>query len=285
MKTSGFLLLLTLSFSALAQIEHSCREFDQKRDEADREVKNFDMELRKLDAKLRSIDERLASRTQTLNGLLVQRDRLNDDIRSITAEQPSLRVEISRLRGNYNSLNAEINQKEQQRVYHVNQANATSNLSIKREHLRQSKLLEKEIERLRPQLAQINQSINASEARLNNIDIQLRQKSQQIEAVNRQIEQEQRDPSIVRLQQERQLIDNELSNSQITLDNLNRRLFRAEEHVTMCYGYQELSVKYPAALRIAQKVNKKGCSRYVPVNQGSELENQAQDDVLNSLCR
>ena len=284
MKTPFFILLATFSISTFAQVqnEHPCFEFDQKMNIASQQVKDFDREMRKLDSKLKNIEERLSERTQVLNSLLSQRERMSDSLRTLGIEQSNLRQELQRLQNDSISLRNSIAQKENQRQYHVAQASATSNLNIKREHLRASKILEREIGELQPQLTSIDQSIIASNQR---IDLQAQQVPSQLSEINRQIEQEQRDPAIARLQQDRTQAINELSNAQIGLDGLNNKLARANSHVTMCYGYLELSVKYPTALRIAKKLNKVGCSRYVSDDQGSELGNQAQDDVLSTVCR
>lgn len=287
MKTSLFILLTSLSFSALAQIprELPCQEFEQKLNAADAQVKDFDRELRKIDSKLRSVEEQISLRTQGLNTLINQRDGLNNSLRTLGSEQSSLRVEISRLQSDSVRLRSEISQKENQRQYHVAQAAAASNLEVKRQHLRSSKQLEKEIESLAPQLSSMDQTISASAQRISRIDLQTQQQSQMIADINRQIEQQQRDPSLIRLQQERSQAIEALSNAQSTLDNLNDKVARASSHVEMCHGYLELSVKYPAALRISKKLTKQGCAKYRAVDQGNELENLAQDELLASACR
>lgn len=286
MKTPLLFLLATLSFSAFAQIqnEHPCREFDQKLNAADAQVKDFDRELRKLDNKLQNIEERLSERTQAVNSLISQRDILRESGRTLGSEQAALRQESLRLQQDSTGLRSLIAQKENQRQYHVAQASATRDINIKREHLRNSKLLEREIGELQPQLVSIDQTILANNQRIHRLDLQAQQLPQQLADLDRQIDQAQRDPAIARLQQDRSQVLGELQNAQITVENLNEKLVRATSHVNMCYGYLELSVKYPAALKIAKKVNKQGCNRYVPQDLG-ELENQAQDDVLASVCR
>lgn len=287
MKTPLLIFLATFSISTFAQVqnEHPCFEFDQKMNIASQQVKDFDRELRKLESKLNNIESRLSERTQALNSLLAQRDRMSDSIRTLGSEQAALRQEIQRLQNDSTGLRNTIAQKERQRQYHEAQASATRDLTIKRENLRQAKLLEREISTLQPQLTSIDQTILANNQRIHRLDLQAQQLPQQLAEINRQIDQEQRDPAIARLQQDRNQVINELSNAQLSLDDLNIRLARANSHVTMCYGYLELSVKYPTALRVAKKLNKVGCNRYVTADLGSELENQAQDDVLASVCR
>ncbi|MBA2405062.1 MAG: hypothetical protein H0V66_09855, partial [Bdellovibrionales bacterium] len=212
--------------------------------------------MRKLDAKLVNIEQRLSERTQALNTLLSQRQRLSDSARTLGAEQASLRQEIHRLQSDSVGLRSMIAQKENQRQHHVAQASATRDLNVKREHLRQSKLLEREISELQPRLTSIDQTVMANTQRIQRIDLQAQQLPQQLADLDRQIDQAQRDPAITRLQQDRSQVVAELSNAQGNLDQLNNRLARANSHVEMCYGYIELSIKYPAALKIAKKVNK-----------------------------
>jgi chromosome segregation ATPase len=287
MKSPFLFLFATLSLSSFAQVqnEHPCFEFDQKMNLASQQVKEFDREIRKLEGKLNNIETRLSERTQVLNSLLSQRERLNDTSRTLGGEQSVLRQEIQRKQMDATNLRNSINQKESQRQYHVAQASATSDLNIKREHLRASKLLEREIGVLQPQLTSIDQSITASNQRIHRIDLQIQQLPSQLAEINRQIDQEQRDPAVIRLQQDRTQALNELSNAQSNSDALNIKLTRASSHVNMCYGYLELSVKYPTALKIAKRLNKVGCNRYVSDDQGSELANQAQDDVVSTVCR
>lgn len=286
MRSPILLLLATFSLSTFAQVqpEHPCFEFDQKMNIASQQVKDFDRELRKLDAKLRNIEERLSERTQVLNTLIAERERVSDKMRTLSLEQSALRQDLQRLQGDANNLRITLSQKETERQYHVAQASATTNLNIKREHLRASKLLEREIGTLQPQLASTEQSIVESNQRAHRIDLQIQQLPQ-LSEINRQIEIEQRNPAVARLQQDRSDAINELSNAQLSLDALNIKLARATSHVNMCYGYLELSVKYPTALKVAKKLNRVGCSRYASDDLGSDLENQAQEDVVSTVCR
>lgn len=287
MKAPFILLALALSVNTFAQIntQAPCQEFDQRLAQTDRQVNDFDKEMRKLDNKLRNVEDRLAERTRALDILVSQRRDAENDIRSLGAEEMRIRQEGGSLQVQATRLSVELNQKSDLKRSFEQRAAATSNLNQKREFLREAKRLEKEIEALAPALASANQQIAANNARLNQIGLQTQQASQQIAILDRQIDQERRDPAIQRLQQERQMVQNELSNAQISLDGLKDQQAKARFHVEMCHGYLELSVKYPAALKIAKKVQKQGCDRYVPRPQGSELENQAQDDVLDVVCK
>lgn len=290
MKTSLLVLLATLSLSAMAQnrpgqIERPCDEFDQKLNRAQNQVRDFDKELRKLESKLSNIEERLSTRTQVLSSLLAQRENINNEMRNLGSDQINLRREVDRLQAESASLDNTIRVKETQRQRFQAAANATSNLEIKRENLREAKRLEKEIESLQANLSNMTQTLRASSQRANQIDQQVSQRNQQLQQISQQIESEQRDPAISRLQQERNEVINELSNAQISLDGLNDQVTRATNHVNMCYGYLELSVKYPAALRISKKLVKQTCAKYKAVDQGSELENEAQTELLNSACQ
>jgi chromosome segregation ATPase len=290
LKTSLLVLLATLSVSALAQnrpgqIERPCDEFDQKLSRAQGQVRDFDKELRKLENKIGNIEERLATRTQVLSSLLAQRESINNEIRNLGSDQINLRREVDRLQAETSSLDNTIRIKETQRQRFQAAAAAASNLEIKRENLREAKRLEKEIESLQANLSGMNQSLRTSSQRANQIDQQVSQRHQQLQQISQSIEAEQRDPAIARLQQERIEAINELSNAQISLDGLNDQVSRATNHVTMCYGYLELSVKYPAVLRISKKLVKQGCVKFKAVDQGSELENEAQTELLNSACQ
>lgn len=267
------------------QVERPCDEFDQKLNRAQVQVRDFDKELRKLETKLQGIEERLSTRTQTLSSLISQREKISNEIRNLGSDQINLRREVERLQIDTVTLENQINAKEIQRQRYQAAAAASSNLDIKRENLRQAKLLEKEIEANRANLAGMSQTLRTSSLRANQIDQQVAQRNQQIQQINQSIEIEQRDPSVTRLQQERTQAINELSNAQISLDGLNDQVTRATNHVNMCYGYLELSVKYPAALRISKKLVKQGCNKFQAVNQGSELENEAQTELVNSACQ
>ncbi len=283
MKNSSFLLLLSLSLSALAQVERPCMEFDQEKSQAQLQVRDFDKEVQKLQAKLQNVEDRLSIRMQTLNSLLAQKDSLKQDLASLVNEQNALINEVNRLQNDRAVLTRAIDQKEKERQRHENAASTTSG-QARREHLHQVKLLEKEIERLKLQLNEINPKISVASNRLTKIDQLISNKSQDLVSVNRQIEQEQRDTAITRLQQERSELENELNDSRITLRRLNEKLDKAESHVTMCYGYLELSVKYPSALKVSRRVYNKTCQGYNIQDLGSELENEAQDEVVASMC-
>jgi chromosome segregation ATPase len=286
MKTTTLLLLATLSFSAFAQYpqQHPCFDFDQAQLAAESQVKDFEKEYKKAEAKLRNVEERLEARMQTLNKLLAQRNAVSQDYNSIVNEQNSLRQNQQSLQQQSTRLNNEIAQNEQLRQYHTREAERTTDLNKRREHLRLSKQLEKENEKLIPQLSDINQTLNASSARLRNLDQQAGVKAQQLQTLNQQVEQEQRDSGIARLQQDRADLVKELSFAQQTYDQFNLRLVKANSHVEMCYGYLDLSVKYPTALQLSKQILNRGCNRYVPVNQGSQAGNQAQDELLQSMC-
>ncbi len=181
-----------------------------------------------------------------------------------------------------------ITEKERLRQDYLRQVantSATTNLPAHREALRQSKHLEKEIQALQASLMPIELALRSSSQRFSQIDHQVQVQSQQVQEINRQIEQEQRDPAISRLQQERSQAVAELNNSQSSFVLLNEQIARSTSHVTMCYGYLELSVKYPTALKVTKKLVKQGCARYVPVQKTSELEELAQTEVLAAACR
>ena len=286
MKAPICFLLATLSWSALAQRlpQKPCQEFDQKLNQAQSQLTNYEKEMRKLDHKVRSIEERLLTRTQTLNSLISQRERANEGMRTFTVEQSQLRQEVGRLQNEAANLRNILSNKETQRQYHASVAASTRDLAVKRENLRSSKLLEKEIGELAPQLSAVEQAQRSTSMRLSQLEQQHQSQTQQIGELNRQIEQEQRDPAISRLQQERQLALQELATFQGSQQALAEQAARANEHVTMCYGYLELSVKYPAAIKTAKRLVKQGCLNYKPI-QGTELELQAQDEVLTAACR
>lgn len=301
MKTPMIFLLATLSFSALAQVNGSgnqqrpnqpipspqgpCHEFDQNLTQAERQVNEYDKEVRMLEAKLDNTEQRLDQATRALSGLMSQRDRLSETARSSAVEASALRADQSRFQIEALRLSKTIQDKENLRQFHVAQASSERNLEIKREHLRQSKILEKEIEALRPQLTNIENTSRANALRANQLDQQSAQQSQQLAQVSAQLEQAQRSPEILRLQSDRAQLINDLSDSQVNLDRLNDKVVRATSNVNMCYGYIELSVKYPAALKISRKLVNKGCRAYIATEQGGELENEAQDEILAAACR
>ncbi len=290
MKTPMILLLATLSVSAFAQVNRPapkgpCADFDQSLSQAQRQVNEHDKEVRMLEAKLANTEQRLAQATQSLSGLISQRDRLSDSARTLASEAASLRADLGRLQLESARLSNTIQDKETQRQFHVARASSERNLEIKREHLRQSKILEKDIEALRPQFQNIENTLRANSLRANQLDQQAAQQSQQLISVNSELERAQRNPEIVRLQNDRNQLMTEISNSELALDRLNDQVARASSHVNMCYGYIELSIKYPAALKMSKRLVNKGCRAYVATEQGGELENEAQDELLAAACR
>jgi chromosome segregation ATPase len=279
-------LLLTLSLSALAQRgeEHPCFEFDQNLAQADRQVREFDREMRKLDSKLRNIQERLSARTQNLNDLIQQSNSLSAQLSQLNRERMSASQEENRLRAEQAVVSNQIAQQEQLRRHYQAQANATRDLAQKRELLRLGKQTELEVGRLQGQLNAINMGISAAAAQSTNAERQIRSSNNQLAELNARISQERNDPQLRRMQQDMAQAEMELTNANQGLEQQQRQLARAQSHVEMCYGYQELSVKYPSALHFSRRINAVGCNRYAPVNVRNELEAQAQADVLSSMC-
>lgn len=286
MKVRIFFLLATLSLSALAQRqpERPCQEFDQKLNHTRSLLTNFETELRKLDNKVRNIEERLSARTQNLNSLIAQRERASDGMRSFTTEQLKLRQEVGRLQNEAANLRNILSSKETGRQYHASVAASSRDLAVKRENLRSSKLLEKEIGELAPQLSAMEQAQRSTSQRLSQLEQQYQLQTQAIGELNRQIELEQRDPAISRLQQERQQALQELGSFQGSQLALTEQVAKATQHVTMCHGYLELSVKYPTAVKAAKRLVKQGCANFKTLP-GTEHELQAQDEVLAAACR
>ena len=62
------------------------------------------------------------------------------------------------------------------------------------------------------------------------------------------------------------------------------KLEKARFQVEMCFGYIELSVKYPKALELSKKVKSLGCENYKAVDFRDDFKNAAQADVLKNLC-
>lgn len=278
MKNLAPLLLLSLSFSTLASTpsEHPCNEFDAKKHQAERAVNNHMEEAQRAEAKLRTTEMHLADAESQLSGFNNRIQVLSNELTSLESQMASAHTLQQRRNETYNLINV----KENQRRDFSARAQREPNFSLKQPLLREAKRLEKEIQDLTLELQRLDQDI----LRVNNLSTRVMQKRAELSQAQRERENAARSLNIGALQQVVENARQDVNRSYDARQALESALARANFHVEMCYGYIELSEKYPVALETARRVQAEGCRNVRLVNYQEPMHTQAQQETVQKMC-
>lgn len=282
MKATSVLLVLSLTLSAVASAsEHPCSEFFEKEMRSQEQMGEFDKEVHKLQKKLESIEERIAKKMEEVAPLRSHREALARQMNNLIQEQSVLQQNLRVNEDRFSAVEGEA-QQMRARIAWLREEIRRNPGPASRPYLREANQLEHSLPQVEAQLPNLRHAVAESRARLGVIPAQINTIDAQITQVDAAVEEHSR--SLAPLYEVRSRAQQELDNTTPMLEELNRKLAKARKHVQMCVGYEELSVKYPKALEVARDVYKQKCRNYVQVAFPTEQENQAQQEVLQSVC-
>lgn len=282
MKASALLFVFSFTLSTVASAsEHPCSEFFEKEMRAQEQVSEFDKEVYKLQKKLESIEERIARKMEETAPLRTQRESVALQLKNLRQEQSELQQNLRFNEDRFSAVEGEARHMSA-RIAWLREEIRRNPGPASRPYLREANELETRLPHVEAQLPKLRQAVAESRARLVVVPARINTLDAQFAQLDAALEESTR--SLTPLYEVRSRAQQELDNTTPMFDDLQRKLAKARKHVQMCVGYEELSVKYPKALEVARDVYKQKCRNYVLLKFPTEQENQAQQEVLQSVC-